>query len=174
MTTTALQKPPGWSKREPYELARQVASRWWGDVPRVRETHASLIAGRSAKARGYQQKIRILAAEPAMAEVIHERTQHGQEAVQAIFRSLKEKWVKETAFASATVDIVLNDSYQQIIGLGPVALPLILRELEQNGGQWFWALRMIARHDPVPKELRGKTKRMAEAWINWAKEQGII
>ncbi|MDN7675198.1 hypothetical protein QZM22_22440 [Burkholderia oklahomensis] len=64
------------------------------------------------------------------------------------------------------VDIVLNDAYQQIIGLGPAALPLIIRELEKNGGQWFWALRMIARQAPVPKELRGETKQMAEAWFN--------
>ncbi|WP_143294092.1 hypothetical protein [Burkholderia pseudomallei] len=131
--------------------------------------------GRAGKAYGYAQKIRIYSLEAAPSEPALERAhENSSDDLEQTFNALRDQWLAATAFASATVDIVLNEAYQQIIGLGPAALPLIIRELEKNGGQWFWALRMIARQDPVPKELRGKTKQMAEAWVNWAKDQQII
>lgn len=179
MTATTIQKHPSWGKTQPYELARKVASQWGAarpaDPARGRDSHSPRHTTRFAKARGYAQKIRLLNFEPALTELVHEAPlEQTSEPLSATFNALKERWLTDTAFASATVDIVLNDAYQQIIGLGPAVLPLILKELEQNGGQWFWALRMITRQDPVPKELRGKTKRMAEAWIDWAKDQKLI
>ena len=65
-------------------------------------------------------------------------------------------------------------SYQQIIGMGPEAVSLILEELKQNRDHWFWALEMITNENPVPKTALGKVEDMALAWIRWGERQGYI
>jgi hypothetical protein len=89
-----------------------------------------------------------------------------------IFRENVEKWREDTKYFSSITDIVLPLPYQRIIGLGPEALPLILRELSETRGHWFWALRAITGVDPVPGEDHGRVRAMAAHWLGWAKEQG--
>src|SRR5258708_786024 len=72
-----------------------------------------------------------------------------QELINKRFDRLSRKWRAETRFVSSLTDIVLNSSYQGIIGMGDVALPLIMRDLETNGGYWFWALKHISGEDPL-------------------------
>lgn len=64
--------------------------------------------------------------------------------------------------------------YQQIIGMGQAALPLILAELAREPDHWFWALEAITQEDPVPAEARGKVPEMADAWLAWGKQKGIV
>jgi hypothetical protein len=62
-------------------------------------------------------------------------------------------------------------SYQRIIGMGEKALPLILRQLRNEGNDpdhWFWALEAIAQVDPVPPEAYGDMEEMAQCWLRWA------
>jgi hypothetical protein len=40
--------------------------------------------------------------------------------------------------------------------------------------QWFWALEAITEANPVPREAAGKVRRMARAWLEWGKQQGLI
>jgi hypothetical protein len=40
-------------------------------------------------------------------------------------------------------DMVTHPAYQQIIGLGKEALPLLFGELRRAPDHWFWALRAI-------------------------------
>src|SRR5437870_4846959 len=42
------------------------------------------------------------------------------------FREHADKWQRETAFLSATPMIVLHDSYQAIMTMGPDVIPLLL------------------------------------------------
>jgi hypothetical protein len=66
------------------------------------------------------------------------------------------------------------EPYQKIIALGEAAIPLILDELVAEGDEpddWFWALNVIADHDPVPAVDQGIIVRMAEAWIRWGRER---
>ena len=65
-------------------------------------------------------------------------------------------------------------SYQQIIGMGDMALPLILRELAREPDHWFWALHAITGADPVEPDARGDVRKMAKAWIEWATRQDIL
>ncbi|MGQ0637429.1 MAG: hypothetical protein ACT4QC_22715 [Planctomycetaceae bacterium] len=88
------------------------------------------------------------------------------------FRRLVDEWKSRRAHSSCIEDMVLDLSYQQIIGLGPQAIPLLLSELEKAPDHWFWALYAIARHDPVPDASRGKVTEMAKAWIDWGRQQG--
>ena len=92
----------------------------------------------------------------------------------ALFNFLRDRWIEERKSTSSTSRIVMCSSYQKIIGMGSLAIPLILRELAENIDQWFWALSMITRDDPVPPEIYGKHVAMARAWIAWGRERGVF
>lgn len=90
------------------------------------------------------------------------------------FQMLKVKWESETAVLSSITEIAMHPAYQQIIGMGPIAIPFILSEMKKKPNHWFWALKSITGEDPVLSEQRGRIKQMAEAWLRWGKEQGYI
>lgn len=96
----------------------------------------------------------------------------GSDGAYAEFKQLSKTWRKETAGYSLTTPEVTHPAYLRIIGMGPVAVPWILRELEENGGQWFVALRAITGADPVPEEDRGDRSKMRGAWLAWARTSG--
>jgi hypothetical protein len=89
------------------------------------------------------------------------------------FYELLSEWKEECGFTSSVTKLVMHPAYQQIIGLGSEAVPLILRELEKSPDHLFWALNAITGVDPVSPSDKGKIKKMADAWIQWGKEQGI-
>jgi hypothetical protein len=70
--------------------------------------------------------------------------------------------------------MALLPSYQQIIGIGEPAVPLLLEELRREPDHWFWALEAITMANPVPKEASGKIRQMAMAWIEWGIREGYI
>ena len=90
------------------------------------------------------------------------------------FLTLKAQWEVETAVLSSATEIAMHPAYQQIIGMGHVAIPLILSEMKIKQGHWFWALKSITGEDPVLLKQRGRIKEMTEAWIRWGKEQGYL
>jgi len=98
-----------------------------------------------------------------------------QETTCAIkFLELKSRWEAETAILSSITSIAMHPAYQQIIGMGLNAIPLILEEMKEKPGHWFWALKSITGEDPVLPEQRGRIKEMTKAWLNWGKEQDYI
>lgn len=90
------------------------------------------------------------------------------------FLELKNQWKEETAMLSSITEISMNPAYQQIIGMGQIAIPLILSELKKKPDHWFWALKSITGEDPVLQEQRGRLKEMAGAWLKWGKGKGYI
>lgn len=96
------------------------------------------------------------------------------EAIKQRFARLAERWRNETAALSSVSQIAMNPAYQEIIGLGRAATPLILKELKRQPGHWFWALRAITGEDPVRPEQRGKVREMTAAWLHWGAESGVI
>lgn len=94
------------------------------------------------------------------------------QSLEQTFQELVTTWRKETRFSSSVTDIAMHRSYQRIIGLGPAAVPLLLRELERNPDHWFWALHAITGVDPTTPEQKGKVQEMAKAWLNWGREAG--
>ncbi len=61
----------------------------------------------------------------------------------------------------------MHPAYQQIIGMGKEAIPLILQELERTRGHWLWALFAITKQDPAPE---GATfDEAVDAWLEWGK-----
>src|SRR5690348_4414554 len=94
--------------------------------------------------------------------------------VAAEFKRLTADWIAETRLLSNVVQIAMSEPYQRIIALGRPVVPLILEELRVRPRQWFWALRVLTGANPVPEDARGNVRRMAEAWINWGEENGLI
>lgn len=90
------------------------------------------------------------------------------------FKALVDQWKHDTEIASSADVIVKHPAYQQIISFGPAALPLILRELEVNGGHWGFALKMITGISPIKPEDAGRIAKIRDAWLDWGRENSII
>lgn len=90
------------------------------------------------------------------------------------FERLANRWRKETAFQSSIHAIALHPAYQEIIGMGYQAVPLMLRALEDGPEHWFWALCAITGVDPVPSADRGDVPKMSEVWLVWGRHLGLI
>jgi hypothetical protein len=101
-----------------------------------------------------------------------ERRPEVPEWVERKFTRLRDEWKKSRAPESSTQKQVMHPAYQKIIGMGPEAVPLLLRELEKELDAWFWALRAITEEDPVRPEDRGNGKAMAQAWLEWGRVRG--
>lgn len=91
-----------------------------------------------------------------------------------LFDKLKAEWKSKTKYLSNSAQMATVWPYQQIIGLGRPALPLILQELERETDHWFWALEAISGENPVPADHAGQVENMAKAWIEWGRQQGLI
>ncbi len=88
------------------------------------------------------------------------------------FHILAVLWNKETAHQSNVAKKALHPAYQEIIGMGERAIPLLLAELGREPDDWFWALHAITGADPVSATSRGDLRAMADAWRQWGSENG--
>ena len=91
-----------------------------------------------------------------------------------LFEKLKNDWKSKTRYMSNSAQMATLWDYQQIIGMGPPALPLILRELDRETDHWFWALEAISGENPVPDDQAGQVEKMAKVWIEWGRKKGLI
>ena len=90
------------------------------------------------------------------------------------FGVLAREWKQATSHRSSVFDRSMHRAYQQIIGMGPAATPLILRELEREADDWFWALAAITGENPIPPGAEGKMQEMRAAWLQWGGEHGYL
>jgi hypothetical protein len=90
------------------------------------------------------------------------------------FRRLADEWREATLFSSSITKDQSHLAHLSILAMGKSALPLILEELEANGGHWFLALRLISGDDPVPLEHAGRIKLMREDWLTWGRQKGYL
>ncbi len=95
-----------------------------------------------------------------------------KDSVAERFARLAASWRSDTACTSSVHEMAMHPSYQEIIGLGEKAIPLLLRELAREPDHWFWALRAITHVDPVPPADRGNLRAMGDAWVRWGRSQG--
>ena len=90
------------------------------------------------------------------------------------FRHLASEWKEQSRYLSNSAQMAMLKPFQQIIGMGWSAVPLILEELQREPDQWFWALEAITDANPVPSEAAGNARLMARAWVEWGKRQGLL
>lgn len=89
---------------------------------------------------------------------------------EALFQLLLEKWRVERGATSSISEIVMCPAYQEIIGMGQRAVPLMLRQLQiegKNPDHWGWALHAITGENPVPRDAAGDLRKIADAWLSW-------
>jgi hypothetical protein len=93
--------------------------------------------------------------------------------VRSKFEELAADWRKKTRSLSSLKEIVLNPSYQYIIGLGPVVIPLILAEMSERPNHWFMALKTLTQGiDPAQQATTMQEATLA--WLTWGKEHGYL
>lgn len=90
------------------------------------------------------------------------------------FRHLAAKWKVESQHMSNVAQMAMLPAYQQIIGMGEPAVPLLLEELCREPDHWFWVLEAITQQNPVPGDAAGKVRLMAQAWVEWGVREGYI
>ena len=89
-----------------------------------------------------------------------------------LFHELAEQWRNETSHLSLALKQVMHPAYQRIIGLGPSAVPLILRELQREPDHWFWALEAITGEKPAA--AGSNIAQATQAWLQWGKEKHYL
>lgn len=95
-------------------------------------------------------------------------------SVRERFQRLAAEWKERSRHLSNTAQMAMLTPYQRIIGIGQPAVPLILEELQREPDHWFWALESITEQNPVPPEAAGKVRLMAQAWVQWGEQQGLL
>jgi hypothetical protein len=90
------------------------------------------------------------------------------------FQELVDQWREETAHMSSAISFSQHPAYLRIIGMGPAVLPFILEDLARTRSHWFTALSLITGENPIPSADKGKVRKMAEAWITWGRERGLV
>jgi hypothetical protein len=90
------------------------------------------------------------------------------------FYVLAKQWENEVEGYSLTTQTSNHPAYQEIIGMGNQVVPLLLKELKNNPMFWLSALNEITGINPIKPEQRGKIKQMAEAWLEWGRNQGYV
>ena len=92
------------------------------------------------------------------------------------FQELTAKWKGDLniSFSSNPLAVLKNEAYKEIIAMGSAALPLILRDYQENGGAWAVALGHICGHSPVKPESRGKSDLVRNDWLEWGRKEGLV
>jgi hypothetical protein len=102
-----------------------------------------------------------------------ERLKPYSDADELKFKRLAEEWTRATSIHSSLSKKVLHPAYQRIIGMGPAAIPLILKEMRRRPGHWFWALDAITEGQS-PRQDWKTLEEATQAWINWGEIKGYL
>lgn len=98
-----------------------------------------------------------------------------QPTPQQRFDALAALWKSETELMSKASKKVMHPAYQKIIGMGEPAIPLILKDLAENGPHhWFWALDALSDANPITDDIAGDMHAMTEAWLQWGRNAGYL
>ena len=94
-----------------------------------------------------------------------------EETLEQRFLELAETWRFETGFLAFWSYMVDHDAYREIVAMGEVAVPWILRELERGDAPWFLALAEITGEDPAAEATPGKVDEIQAAWLDWGRRR---
>ena len=94
--------------------------------------------------------------------------------MQSDFDRLTAQWKRETTHISSPTMIAQHRAYQEVVDMGSVAVPMILRDLKEAPAMWIMALRQITGQLPIRDEDRGNIEVMRAAWIDWGELNDYI
>lgn len=92
---------------------------------------------------------------------------HSIVPLEKVFHDLVKEWRDDTFFQSSLSDMCFHPAYQTIMAMGKDALPFVFKDLEENCGHWFYALKFIVRNDIADGAQTFEDAR--ERWLKWAK-----
>jgi hypothetical protein len=95
-----------------------------------------------------------------------------QNPLKKTFQEQVQRWKDDTEHYSSLSKMIMHPSYRRIMGMGPAALPLILRELKERPDHWFVALNAITGLDPAP--AKSTFEEAVNAWLAWGSKQGYL
>lgn len=98
--------------------------------------------------------------------------EQSQASLRERFNALADEWIAATRLSSSATTTCMHPAYQQIIGLGPDVLPLILEDVAAGELHWGWALRALTGHDAAAGVESLPDAR--DAWIRWGRSNGIL
>jgi hypothetical protein len=110
--------------------------------------------------------------EAQAAVAAHKRPATPTPADRAKFRKLADHWVHDTEGISVHSRAIMHRAYQQIIGMGTIAIPLLLEALRDQPDHWMWALSVLSDEDPARNARTFMQARAA--WLRWGDEKGYI
>lgn len=88
------------------------------------------------------------------------------------FKAHAEVWRRQTRHMSSVAKMITHPSYQAIIAMGDLAVPLLLMELRDRPDHWLVALRTLTDQDPAkPGSTFGEA---VEAWLSWGRERKFL
>jgi hypothetical protein len=111
---------------------------------------------------------------PMLIAPVTAESDRDREQLRQRFDQLAAQWREDCKYSSFLTERAMHPAYQQIIGMGRGALPLIFEDLQRGPDHWFWALRAITGEDPVPPNSKGKLPEMTAAWLTWAREKQYV
>ena len=96
-----------------------------------------------------------------------------RQKIKTQFEQYKDEWESITAFSSNISEIINNNPYKSIIGLGSDVIPFIIADLAETQNYWFHALTEITRENPIDSKHSGDINNMVKDWLNWAVKHEI-
>jgi len=99
----------------------------------------------------------------------------GNAKLKAEFNKLIAQWREETFSISSLTKIYAHPAYQRIMAMGTAGLPFVLRELQNNQGHWFYALKFMAGEDG--KDIAAGLNNYEDAraaWLEWGYNNNYI
>jgi hypothetical protein len=95
------------------------------------------------------------------------------ETIEQRVTRLLRTWRERTAYLSSSTQMTAHPAYEELIALGPAALPFLFGDLELTGdGHLSKAFSALTGAHPVAAEDRGNIRKIADAWLRWGRENG--
>lgn len=113
-----------------------------------------------------------VAVDPVMRRTMAVLSKSGLAHIRSEFRRLAKEWKEATGHLSSVERKAIHPAYQRIMAMGEVAIPLILEELQSEGGHWFWALQHLTEENPADGVLEIEAAR--NRWVSWGEDRGYI
>jgi hypothetical protein len=92
--------------------------------------------------------------------------------LEAEFNERADRWQKDTGMHSSPTKRFMHEDYQTIMAMGEAVIPLILGRLQEKPGNWFWALKHLAKQD-VARGIDNFDEAV-EAWLQWGVTEGYL
>ena len=153
-------------------ISRYVHNREIAPVPTWQQAPVVPLSAPGQIPRGISEFARLLADKERNILASYSVTRSFRLPPEQEFWRLAAQWKHDTYWHSSVTQKILHPCYQQIIGMGPLAVPWILKSLSFDPDFWFEALMAITREQPVPVEHAGDMQAMADDWVVWGRRNG--